>query len=77
MSKTAQQIFDAAFRAPRDPGSPAYKQGVLAGLRKRTGEDASAGSACPYPMGTAAADAWYAGVDEARALYRRELGLWP
>lgn len=73
----AQEIFDAWFNAPRDPRSPAYKQGVLAGLRKRTGEDASVGSACPYPMGTAAADAWYAGVDEARALYRRAMELLP
>lgn len=60
---TVQQLFDAAF-APeryRDPRSSAYKNGVMAGLQFRINH---VKPVLPYKLGTAEADAWFAGTDE-------------
>lgn len=64
---TAQQLFDAAFapKIHRDPRSDAYKIGVMAGLRFRID---SVKPALPYEIGTAEADAWFAGTDEGRRI---------
>lgn len=67
--KTALEIFNAAFHPVRDPRSDEYKAGVLAVLRFRID-----GQKIPHPyaMGTAQADAFYAGTDEGHRLWRAE-----
>lgn len=62
------QLFTKAFHSQRDPRSDEYKAGCLAALRYRAGEADS--MTCPYPAGTARADAWYAGTDEGHAIWR-------
>ncbi len=63
---TARKVFDAAFHAGREPRSAAYKAGVLHYLRVRL--DGAAKEPCLYPAGSAESDAYYAGIDEGRAL---------
>lgn len=65
---TADALFAAAFSVPRDPRSPAYKQGVLAALKFRI-----EGRRIPklYDPATAEDDAYYAGVQEGHAIWRR------
>lgn len=65
---TADELFAAAFSVPRDPRSPAYKQGVLAALRFRI-----EGRRIPklYDPATAEDDAYYAGQAEGHAIWRR------
>jgi len=66
-SKTADEIFKDAFDVPRNPRSPEYKRGVLAALKfRREGVKISD----PFPEGTAASDAFHAGVDEGHTLWR-------
>jgi hypothetical protein len=61
------QLFNAAFNIARDPRSAEYKAGVRAVLQYRaTGERVR----CTHPMGTAQADAFYAGVDEGHRIWR-------
>ncbi len=66
----AMEIFSEAFHALRMPRSQAYREGVMAALRYRTGETDQM-ACCPYAVGTAEADAWFAGIDEGHALYRK------
>lgn len=66
---TAQAIFDAAFPSFRPARSEAYRIGVLEQLRYRMME--SAQIQCQYTAGTAEADAFWAGVDEAWNLIRK------
>lgn len=63
---TAQAVFDEAFKPGRAPRSEAYKQGVLASLRVRI--DRLPKVPCPYVVGTADSDAFFAGVEEGRDL---------
>lgn len=65
---TAQDVFDFAFSQPRDPRSEAYKQGVLSCLRRRI--DGLPDCKNPYSLGTAEADAWWAGIDEGLMIVR-------
>lgn len=70
MSRAAA-ILAAAF-APergRTPRSAAYKAGALAALEHRL---EGRRLECTYEVGTAEADAWFAGVDEGAALARAE-----
>jgi len=62
----AQQVFDIAFRKARDERSAEYKLGVLNCLKVRL--DGEKNLSCPYPTGSAQADAYFAGIDEGRAL---------
>lgn len=62
----AQDVFDAAFVKPRNARSDEYKLGLLNCLKVRL--EGAKNITCPYPEGSAQADAYYAGVDEARAL---------
>ena len=64
----ATLIFNKAFKKPRDPRSPEYQNGALCALRYRLGEIGKIH--CPHPIGTAQADAWFAGVDEGHAIAR-------
>ena len=66
--KTVMEIYDAAFDVPRDPRSDEYKAGVIAILSYRiTGQKIPR----PYAMGTAQADAFYAGTDEGHRLWEK------
>lgn len=69
MSK-AEVLFEQAFSRPRTPRSDAYKAGVRAILRVRLDETPQIALDCPYIIGTADADAWFAGIDEGHAIYR-------
>lgn len=58
---TARALFDEAFSRDRSPRSAAYRAGVLYALRARLEglrEDS------PYQLGTAEADAFFAGCNE-------------
>ena len=61
------RLFNEAFAPGREPRSAEYKAGVRALLDQRVGRGRLA---CPYPAGTAQADAFYAGADEGRVLWR-------
>ena len=63
---SAQAVFDKAFTQGREPRSDAYKLGVLNCLRTRV--DGEPAKKCPFPLGTAEADAYQSGVNEGRAL---------
>jgi hypothetical protein len=62
----AQRVFDKAFAPGRTDRSQAYKAGVLQCLRVRL--DCEPYKDCPYPIGTADADAYFAGLEAGRAL---------
>ncbi|MFC5550748.1 hypothetical protein [Massilia aerilata] len=62
-----EQLFRAAFDRPRDPRSAEYKEGVRAILVYRIKGGLTR---CPYAMGTASADAYYAGTDEGHRIWR-------
>ncbi len=64
----AKRLFDEAFNRPRDPRSEEYKAGAMASLKYRCGEG---GILCPYGIGTAQADAYFAGVKEGHEIWRR------
>jgi hypothetical protein len=70
MSK-AHEIFREAFDNPRDPRSDEYKNGVIAVLRFRLGESTEV--RCGYRIGSAQADAYFAGCDEGHRLAREHL----
>lgn len=59
----------AAFSVPREPRSDEYKAGVRAALELFI-EGKRMPFPPPFPLGTAAADAYLAGVDEGRAIRR-------
>ena len=63
----AQRIHDKRFAAG-NPRSPEYKAGALYCLRYHAGETRKAD--CPYRIGTAQADAWFAGCWEGTDLWR-------
>lgn len=62
--KTADDLFSEAFSSPRDKRSQEYKFGVIQALRVVLGEENS--PPMPFRMGTAEADAYFAGYDEGR-----------
>lgn len=72
MSK-AYEIFDAAFAKPRDPRSDEYRHGVIDILKFRLGEANEAFGKKQYVLGTAQADAYFAGCDEGHRLAREHL----
>ena len=65
------QLFYAAFSTSRDPRSGEYMDGARAALAYRIdGERIGA----PHQVGTAAADAFFAGIEEGHAIWRRASG---
>lgn len=64
---TVDELYSRAFDVPRAPRSAEYRQGVLAALRYRIKH---ARIEHRYPTGTAAADAFFAGLDEGHRLWR-------
>ena len=72
MSK-AYEIFDTAFSKPRDPRSDEYRHGVIDILKFRLHETNEAFGKYQYQIGTAQADAYFAGCDEGHRLAREYL----
>jgi len=72
MSK-AYEIFDAAFAKPRDQRSDEYRHGVIDILKYRLGEANKVFGKKQYVLGTARADAYFAGCDEGHRLAREYL----
>ena len=69
----AEKVFNEAFSKVRDPGSSEYKLGVLVCLQVRL--DGTVGVSCPYPQGTAEADAFWSGVEDGKALSPKRVPL--
>ena len=68
LNSTVDDIMQETFSSPRAPRSPEYQAGVRAALQYRlNGLKVSR----PYPVGTAAADAFFSGLDEGHAIWRR------
>ncbi|MGB8019631.1 MAG: hypothetical protein WCF04_00220 [Candidatus Nanopelagicales bacterium] len=61
----AGQLVHDAWRRPHPPRSLEYRAGMVAGAR---GAMRLAEPVNPHRAGTTAADAWWAGVQEGRAL---------
>lgn len=64
---TGADLMEKAFAPGRDPRSQEYKQGVLSILRLRID---GVRRALPYEIGTAQADAYFAGQDEGHRIWR-------
>lgn len=60
-------VVKAAFAASRMPRSLEYQQGVHALLMHRA---LGRGLRCAYAQGTARCDAWFAGVEEGKDMWR-------
>lgn len=67
--KTVDQLMGEAFHVGRDPRSEEYMRGCIAALQFRIH---GATIRRPYQIGTAQADAYFAGIEEGRAIWRRE-----
>ena len=65
-----QHLYQAAFSVPREPRSPEYRRGVLDALRYRCGLTETLRLPEAFGTGTAAADAWFAGIEEGHARWR-------
>lgn len=65
----AARVFAQAFAQSRAPRSAEYQAGVLAALRWRF---EGVPVASPYPPGSAAADAFHAGLSEGQLRYRQD-----
>lgn len=67
-----ERILDVAFFPGRTERSPEYREGCRAALEFRlVGRRIHA----PYAAGCAAADAFFAGVQEGHAVWRRQTGV--
>jgi hypothetical protein len=64
---TVDQLMQAAFFNGRTPRSPEYKAGTRMALEHRIER---ADIVPPYQAGTAAADAFFAGLDEGKSIWR-------
>lgn len=64
---TVERLYSAAFNNGRTPRSSEYKAGVLMALEHRIEHH---DIEQPYRVGTAAADAYFAGIEEGKAIYR-------
>lgn len=62
----ARRVLDAAFKEPRTQRSDKYKRGIQEGLIAYL--EGTRKVVCPFRIGTAAADAFFFGVEEARPL---------
>lgn len=64
---SVDQLLQTAFYNGRTPRSAEYKAGVRAALEHRIERK---DFDMPYKVGTAAADAYFAGTDEGKAIWR-------
>ncbi|SCX40559.1 hypothetical protein [Nitrosospira sp. Nsp1] len=67
--KTVDELMAEAFDQPRTPRSPEYKAGVRAALEYRI--NGKKITLTTYELGTAAADAYFAGTDEGHRIWRQ------
>lgn len=68
---TVDQLFQTAFQNGRAPRSQEYKAGARMALEHRIERrDIEQ----PYSVGTAAADAYFAGIEEGKAIWRAAAG---
>jgi hypothetical protein len=67
MNKTIDCLMSQAFDNDREPRSNEYKKGVRSTLEFCI---IGGNPVCPYPMGTASADAFISGMDEGRQIYQ-------
>lgn len=67
---TVHAIVTQAFAPCRCPRSVEYRAGVTDLLMHRA---LGPRLACPYTLGTAQADAWFAGVEEGKALWLHQV----
>ncbi len=65
---TVEELFNKNFNVPRTPRSAEYWGGVRAALAFRL---ESKKIVLPYRVGTAAADAFFAGVDAGHLIWRQ------
>lgn len=64
---SVDQLFQAAFQNGRAPRSPEYRAGTRMALEHRIERrDIEQ----PFDVGTAAADAYFAGIEEGKAIWR-------
>ncbi|MFA7238720.1 MAG: hypothetical protein WC091_01300 [Sulfuricellaceae bacterium] len=63
---TVDRLMSEAFGIPRDPRSPEYKAGARAALEFRINQ---VSIPMPYPPGSTASDAYYAGIAEGHAIW--------
>lgn len=68
-NQVVDQLISAAFDRPRDRRSDAYKQGARALLTSRV---SLATLICNFQPGSAEFDAFFAGVEEGRAIWQNE-----
>lgn len=68
LEKTVIRLMDSAFcHTGRTPRSTEYRNGARALLLTRLGVEPMQN---PYQVATAQADAWWAGVEEGKAIYQ-------
>ena len=66
---TAEEIYNKAFVGTvREKRSVQYRRGVIDALSYKFGEKKYLD--CPFTPGTADCDAWIAGMDEGKFLYK-------
>jgi hypothetical protein len=65
--KTVDELMEKAFKRGRDPRSEEYKAGVRAVFEYRVNKVKIKN---PYVLGTSQADAFYAGTEEGRAIWK-------
>lgn len=74
----AERLTDAALRLG-DPRSPEYRAGCVAHVTARLLRHALGSShgmePCPHSLGTAAADAWFSGVERGRVTFADFLAM--
>lgn len=70
MTPAVKALFNTAFSGSRTSRSSAYRLGVRAKLSHGIDQLAIV---CPYQEYTASFDAFYAGVDEGRAILRAQV----
>lgn len=64
---TIDDLVNLAFSRAQSPRSEEYKAGVRAILAHWVNQERCE---CPYPIASAQADAFFAGVDEGHAIWR-------
>lgn len=69
-AESVDVLYSAAFDRHRDLRSPEYKRGVLAAIAFRVVAKPMP-KPMPYALGTAAADAYFSGLDEGHRIGRK------
>lgn len=73
-TRKVEALIVKAFSRPRDPRSIEYRCGCRALLDFKLGGEKPR---CPFTVGTASADAWFAGLDEGWSIYKDSQRVGP